>query len=262
MARKPEPDKVAKHDRSSTGGSGTSAPGGESTDTSARGRIIAALLALAAEERWEDFSISDVAERAGVTLAEFRENFPSKGAVIAAYSRQVDQIVLRGPGTDLEEEMAKDRLFDVLMRRLDVLTPHREALRGIMEWARRDPAAAAALNRVAINSLRFMLEAAGIESEGAVGALKLQGLAFAWARVLDVWFNDDDSGLSRTMAALDTELTRGGRLVARAEDLHRLTAPLRSLACALFERRRSGPGRGRERYRRRDDDRDDPQTTI
>jgi AcrR family transcriptional regulator len=249
MARKPESDKPASPDPNA-------APGSQG-DTSVRGRIISAVLALAAEERWEDFSISDVVQRAGVTLADFRELFPSKGAVLAAFSRQIDQVVLRGTGTDLQDESAKDRLFDVLMRRLDALMPHRDALRGIMEFARRDPAAAAALNQVSVNSMRFMLEAAGIDSEGPVGALKLQGLAFAWARVLEVWFDDDDSGLSRTMAALDKELTRGGRLVARAEDFHRLTAPLRSLACAIFDLRRVSPGRVRERYRRRGRQSDD-----
>jgi hypothetical protein len=126
-----------------------------------------------------------------------------------------------------------------------------------MEWVRRDPPAAAALNRVTVNSMRFMLEAAGIDSEGPVGVLKLQGLAFAWARVLEVWLDDDDPGLSRTMSALDKELTRGGRLVARAEDFHRLTAPLRSLACAILDLRRVSPGRVRERYRRRGQQPDD-----
>jgi AcrR family transcriptional regulator len=254
MARKPDSDKTGKPEDKT--------PAANAEDTSVRGRIIAAVLSLAAEERWEDFSISDVAHRAGVTLLDFRENFPSKGAVLAAFSRQIDRAVLKGTGTDLIDESAKDRLFDVLMRRLDSLMPFREAMQGIMEWARRDPAAAAALNQMTINSMRFMLEAAGIDSEGPVGALKLQGLTFAWARVLDVWFHDDDAGLSRTMAALDKELTRGGKLVARAEDFHRLTAPLRSLACALFERRRVDPGRVRERHRRRDEDRDDRPAAV
>jgi AcrR family transcriptional regulator len=267
MARKPDVSKAGKSEDEASAGaqaSATGAPTGtaQAEDTSVRGRIIAAVLALAAEERWEEFSIADVVRRAGVTLAEFRENFPSKGAVLAAFSRKVDQIVLQGTGTDLVDESAKDRLFDVLMRRLDVLMSHREALQGIMEWARRDPAAAAGLNQVTINSMRFMLEAAGIDSEGPVGALKLQGLAFAWARVLNVWFNDDDPGLSRTMAALDKELTRGGKMVARLEDFHRLTAPLRSLACALFERRRFTSSRTRERYRRRDEDRDDRPAVV
>jgi hypothetical protein len=95
---------------------------------------------------------------------------------------------------------------------------------------------------VVVNSMRFMLEAAGIESEGPVGAFKLQGLALAWMRVLRVWFRDDDPGLASTMAALDRELTRGGGFVARAEDLNRLVSPLFSLARSLFERRpRRGP---------------------
>jgi hypothetical protein len=123
------------------------------------------------------------------------------------------------------------------MRRLDALTPYKLGLEAIFDWARRDPLAAAAINRVVVNSMRFMLEAAGIESEGPVGAVKLQGLALAWARILPVWFRDDDPGLASTMAALDRELTKGGRFVARAEDLNRLVSPLVSLARSVLERR-------------------------
>jgi hypothetical protein len=50
------------------------------------------------------------------------------------------------------------------------------------------------------------------------------------------------------MAALDRELTRGDRLVARAEDLQRLTAPLRAIGRGLIASRRSWRQRGRDRY--------------
>jgi hypothetical protein len=140
----------------------------------------------------------------------------------------------------LAGEPPKERLFDVLMRRLDALAPYKLGLEGIFTWARRDPLAASALNRVVVNSMRFMLEAAGIESEGPVGAFKLQGLALAWARILRVFVHDDDPGLASTMAALDRELTRGSGFVARAEDLNRLVSPLFTLARSLVER---GPPR-------------------
>jgi len=78
--------------------------------------------------------------------------------------------------------------------------------------------------------MRFMLEAAGADSEGPVGALKLQGLTLAWARLVNVWLADDDPGMAVTMAELDRTLRRGDMLVARAEDVDRLTSPLRSLA--------------------------------
>jgi len=208
--------------------------------------IIAALLELAGERNWEDISISDVAARANLSLSTFREHFPSKGAVLAAFSRMIDKTVLDGTTGDLAEESPKERLFDVLMRRLDALAPYKLGLEGIAEWLRRDPLAAAQVNGLELNSMRFMLEAAAIDSEGPVGALKLQGLVLAWSRILRIWFTDDDAGLSATMAALDKELTNGGKIVSRAEDLNRLASPLFSLARALWERRGTMRGKARD----------------
>jgi AcrR family transcriptional regulator len=217
--------------------------------------IVEALLELAGERSWEDINISDIAQRANVTLSSFRDHFPSKGAVLAGFARKIDKEVLDGTNEDLVGEPAKERLFDVLMRRLDALAPYRLGVEGVVEWARRDPMAAAALDRLEVNSMRFMLEAAGIDSEGPVGALKLQGLVFAWLRVLRVWFRDEDPALAATMAELDRALTRGGRFVARAEDLNRLTAPLFSIARAFFERRRNAaPGAARRSWEAERDD--------
>jgi AcrR family transcriptional regulator len=222
-----------------------------------RSRIIDALMELAAEQAFEDISISAIAAKAGVTLADFRDAFPSKGAVLAGFSRRIDRIVLEKQSVDLAGEEAKDRLFDVLMRRLDAMAPYKEGLRGVARWLRREPLAALAVNQVVVNSMRFMLEAAGIESDGAVGALKLQGLAFAWARVLDVWFDDHEPDHAKTMAALDRELTRGERFVKRAEDFDRLAAPLKALGRAAFETRRRARETFRESRRRRDEERDE-----
>ena len=215
-------------------------------------RIIDALMHLAGERRWEDISLSEIASRAGLTLGEFRDAFPSKGAVLAAFTKRIDRQVLDGARDDLIGEPAKERLFDVLMRRLDAMAPYKPGIETIVEWTRRDPLAAAALNRSMLNSMRFMLESAGVDSEGAVGAVKLQGLVFAWGRVLDAWLHDTDPGLARTMAMLDRELTRGASIVARVEDLDRLVAPFRSMASAFFERRprqpRGLPGREPRRW--------------
>jgi AcrR family transcriptional regulator len=217
-------------------------------------RIIEALMELAAERPWEEITISDVSNRAHVTLAEFRDAFPSKGAALAGFSRMIDKKVLSGTTDDLAMESPRDRLFDVLMRRLDAMSPYKEGLRAIAQWARRDPVSALALNGVALNSMRFMMEAAGLDSEGPLGNVKLQGLVLAWGRVLDTWFDDDDPAMDRTMADLDEQLARGGRIVARLDDVWRLTSPLRTFGSALMSGRRSFDERIRERWpdRRRD----------
>jgi len=212
-----------------------------------RGAIVDALLTLAAEQRFEDITISAICGAANVSLADFRDAFPSKGAVLAGFSRRLDRAVLEHGGDRNLDEGAKERLFDVLMRRLDAMTPYREGLREITQYLRRDPLAALAVNQVMVNSMRFMLEAAGIAHEGAAGAIKLQGLVLAWGRIVDVWLTDDEPGLARTMAELDRVLTRGEKSVATLERLDDFAAPLRALTRAAFETRQ----RAADGFRRR-----------
>jgi AcrR family transcriptional regulator len=195
-------------------------------------------MGLAAGQPWDTISLSDVADRAGVTLAQFRDVFPSKGAILGAFSRRIDKIVMDATSDDLAQESDKDRLFDVLMRRFDAMAPYKNALLHINDWAMRDPASLPNLNQLALNSLRFMLEAAGLNSEGPLGALKLQGLALAWTHVFHIWLTDDTADLAPTMAALDKELTRGESVVARVDEARRLleplAAPLGRLANRIF----------------------------
>jgi len=195
-----------------------------------RTAIVEAMMALAAERPFEDISIRDIAARGEVSLADFRDAFPSKGAVLAGFSRKIDRAVLATPLGELSGSSARDRLFDVLMRRLDAMAPYRDALRNLVAWLRRDPAALVAMNRLTVNSMRFMLEAAELNSDGPGGALKLQGLALVWGRVFAIWLDDSPPDFAKTMAALDRELTRGERVVGGLDRLQRLASPLAALA--------------------------------
>jgi AcrR family transcriptional regulator len=211
----------------------------EPKSADARGKVVDALMELARDRRFEDISIRDICNAAGVSLADFRDSFPSKGAVLAGLSRRIDRAVLAQDSAELSDESPRERLFDILMRRLEAMASYREGLREAAAWLRRDAAAAFAMNQVVIGSMRFMLEAAGIEvEEGVAGSIKLQGLALAWARIVAVWLDDDDPGLSKTMAELDRELTRGERAVATVDRLNDLSSPFRALARAVFDARR------------------------
>jgi len=224
-----------------------SKPKSEAKTTDPRARIVDALMELAAEHRFEDISIRDICKRADVLLADFRDAFPSKGAVLAGLSRRIDRAVLSQDSDELSDESPRERLFDILMRRLEAMAPYKQGLREAAGWLRREPMAALAMNQVVKTSMRFMLEAAAIELDGAgASAVKLQGLALAWSRVLNVWLDDDDPGLSKTMAELDRELTRGERAVAAVDRANDFAWPFRALAQAAFDARR----RSRERPRR------------
>lgn len=207
---------------------------------SPREAAVEALMRLAAEQPWSDIEVGDIAREAGLSLAELRDLFPSKGAVLGGLTRIIDRAVLEGDGADLADEPTRERLFDVLMRRLDAMTPYKPALRRIAYALRGEPMAMLALNGVMLNSHRYMLAAAGIDTEGPLGRLKLQGVVIAFARVTQVWLDDDDPALARTMARLDKEIRNGERFMERAEDARRLTAPLRALGRSLLDRRPRG----------------------
>ncbi len=202
--------------------------------------IIDALMRLAARRDFASITISDIAREAGVSLADFRESFPSKGAVLGGFSRRIDREVLQHPSSTHDAEPARERLYHVLAQRLEAMTPYRDALIRISEWAAQDPLSATALNREVVNSMRFMLEAADIDSEGPVGALKLQGLALAWTRVVDAWRDDAPGERHRALAALDRELSRGEKHIDRVENFARATGPAWTLAHKLFDGLRGG----------------------
>lgn len=208
---------------------------------------IEALMRLAAERDWDEIELYDIADEAAMDLSVLRGLFPSKGAMLAGFARMLDDAVLAGDGTDMSAEPAKERLFDIMMRRLDAMAPYKAALKRIKPATMRDPLALAALNGVALNSWRYMLASARIPTGDGIGMLRLQGTVLMFSRVVDVWLHDDDPALSKTMAALDRGLERGGKMLARAEDLHRLTAPLRGLARAMC-------GQSSTRRRRRADE--------
>jgi AcrR family transcriptional regulator len=179
--------------------------------TNTREAIVGAFMDLLAEKRFEEIGLADVAEQADISLADLRGEFNSTLAILAAHVKQIDRAVLAG-GEDMAEEPARDRLFDVLMRRLEAMAPDRAALRSLMRSATFNPGLAFALNAMAVRSQQWMLTAAGIPCAGPGGMIRAQGLALLFARVVRT-FTDDDDDNSRTMAALDRALSSGERCV-------------------------------------------------
>ena len=177
-------------------------------------KILSAALALAADDGWRWVSMAAVAARAGVPLADLRDHFPSKVDLLAGLLLRTDQQVLAG-GLAEPGEPARDRLFDVLMRRFDALTPDRDGVAAVLRDLPTDPLAIALLAPRFLTSMAWMLEAAGLSAQGLAGAARVKGLAVVYLDALRVWLRDDSEDLARTMAALDRGLRRAEGL-ARA----------------------------------------------
>jgi len=241
MARKPARKAARKSARVTSRKTPTAA-----APTTEREKIVAAFLGLLAERPFEEIDVAEVAAAAGVSLADLRGEFASTLAIFAAHMKAVDRAVLAQDLSDMAEESTRERLFDVLMRRLDALAPHRDAIRSLLRSARRNPPLALALNGLAVRSQHWMLAAASVPASGRRGLVRAQGLAMLFASVLRTWVDDDDEGQARTMAALDRALARGQRFIGFLDDICAVPARL----CRLR------PGR----RRRRDEEEDEAAT--
>ena len=56
--------------------------------------------------------------------------------------------------------------------------------------------------------MAWMLEAAGMDTNGMRGAIKIAGLTGVYVYALKAWVGDESEGLAKTMAALDRGLNR------------------------------------------------------
>jgi AcrR family transcriptional regulator len=196
--------------------------------------VVAVFMALLAEKSFEQIGFGEIATRAGITLAELRGRHGSTLSILAAQMKEIDRAVLAGVDPDLADEPPRERLFDVLMRRLDALAPHKAAVRSLARSVARNPGLGLALNSLAVRSQTWMLTAAGINAAGPRGMIRAQGLAMLFAGVLRTFVEDDDEGHAKTMAALDRALARGQRWSGFLDDL----CALPQRVCGTRARRR------------------------
>jgi hypothetical protein len=121
---------------------------------------------------------------------------------------------VEAPPGDAPHESAKDRLFDLLMRRFDKLDAHKSGMLRVAEDTGRDPLSLVCSLARLDRSMAAMLEAAGISAGGLGGVLRVKGLAAVYLAGLRAWFKDDSADKAKTMAALDRALSRAERLAS------------------------------------------------
>ncbi|HSH99273.1 MAG TPA: TetR family transcriptional regulator [Reyranella sp.] len=174
--------------------------------------VLDAFLGLVAERGFAAVTLRDVAAAADLGLADLYKLYPDKVALLGAFVARVDAAVLAGTSRQSDpEETARDRLFDVMMRRYDALKPHRAALAAIRRGILRDPLLALTVGPALRRSVAAMLEAAGLPSDGIAGAVRQNGLLVIHNAVLRVFDRDETVDLSKTMAALDSRLKAAER---------------------------------------------------
>ena len=188
-------------------------PRPRATTGDSKAALREALLRRVAAGGWRNLSYAEIAKDAGLSLAAAYQAYPSKGAILLGITRDIDARLFASLEEDPLDGSAKDRLFDLLMRRFDVLNDHREAYAALAWELPRTPIEAGCLMFQLRRSLANMLEAAGLSASGLRGAFRIEGLGAIYAAALRVWLKDDSADLSKTMAELDKRLGQVERCI-------------------------------------------------
>jgi ubiquinone biosynthesis protein COQ9 len=168
-------------------------------------RAIRAALDLAAEQGWAETSFEDIAGRCKCSPADLHIIFRNRTDILVAYANHVDLAVSDRVHVDLNSS-ERDRLFDVMMERFDILNEDREAVLSIIKSLRADP-------KQALNglphlgpSMLAMLNVAAIRFSGPCEIMIGAGLAGVYLFTLKAWMDDENEDLAKTMSVLDKSL--------------------------------------------------------
>ncbi len=190
----------------------------ETTETD----LLKTAFAVIEEQGWHGFNRAEVARRAGVPLARVYAELPTRHAVLAALGRRLDETMLGMEPSELADLTPRERVFELIMRRLDAMAPFKGGLRVLGREAGLDA-------DVLGSSLCNVGRAVGwlVDASGArLGSLRRAGagpvLALVYARVVNVWLRDDTADLSQTLAELDKRLDQAESAARWTEWLDRL----------------------------------------
>lgn len=180
-------------------------------ETDVKDRIVLSALELSEQKGWEQVTLQDISDHAEISVSEHIDN---KEGIIALFALMVDKRVAENlSSSDDDTSSSRDKIFDILMDRYDVLNDHRVGVLSMFKSYKCDPKQAFVTLPNIYNSMRWTLEKAGIETYGVSGAIKVAGLTGIYLKGVKSWMDDDSQDLSKTMASLDKALDHGESII-------------------------------------------------
>lgn len=166
---------------------------------------LSAWLDVIARDGWAAARIDAVADAAGTTTAVVAATLPDRFAALGAFGRALDVAALADAGVDRTASV-RDRLFAMLMAWFDALQDSRAAVLELARAAARDPVLALFAGARFGPSIARIAAAAGVDTDGLAGAVRVQALVVMVMVVARTWQGDDSADLAATMKVLDERL--------------------------------------------------------
>jgi AcrR family transcriptional regulator len=169
--------------------------------------IAGAAIQLAGRTGWRSATLGDIAAEAGVTLAELARSYCGRPAILDGFENMIDRRMLAGAAAGTEDR-PRDRMFEIVMARLDALALYREGAKRVAHDLPFDPQSGLVMACALPRSISWMFAGANLPLGGPLTPLKLAAVGAAYLATFRIWLNDESEDLSKTMAALDRNMDR------------------------------------------------------
>lgn len=174
-------------------------------------KFLAAALQALTKTPWTEFEPLAIAKSHKFDATEVQRHYPDKYQLLAAMIDEISRRTTDAVGQVDLRQPPRDRLFDVLMTRLDNLQPYRAAMSTLLHGLRHDPRLGLALGMAQWQAMGKMLDLAGL-ADGVGIQLRISALTGIYALTLSRWLRDDTPDQAKTMALLDKLLRQANKI--------------------------------------------------
>jgi AcrR family transcriptional regulator len=175
--------------------------------------ILLRAFQLVAEQGWDRFSMAALAREVGRPLADVYAVLPGRAALLSRLGERMDREMLSLDAAELADLSARERIFELIMRRLDAMAAFRAGLKAMAGSGGRDPGLICASLGNMQRLGGWLADAADLGS-GLRACVGGATLLLLYARVASVWLSDETEDRSATMAELDRRLGQWERLAS------------------------------------------------
>lgn len=189
-------------------------------------RLLDAAMEMIAESGWHSLTLAGLAEYAGVDLQDVKRHFSTKRRLLVVLADRFDRAAMDAIDPDAADPSVpvRERLFDALMTRFELLQEHRAAHVALLNAARTDPAMLAIAAPRVGGAMEKLLRKTSVGARGPILCVQSKVLSALYLSVLRVWVGDESEDLGPTMSALDRNLARLDELVASLPFCRNMTA--------------------------------------
>lgn len=164
------------------------------------------------KKSWDSIKLDEIYKRLKINNKNLHKQVTNKRDLLRNINRYFD-LQLKKTSNSIDQSTHKDMIFEVIMKRFDIIQNYRKSIINVFDFLIRRPKELVCLLPSFVESIILMADLAKIPINGLKGNIKIKGLLIVYLSSFLVWKKDKSKSLEKTMNSLDKSLDQAGKLI-------------------------------------------------